>query len=362
VVHLVALLQAAQDRDRVLDRRFAHVHLLETTLERRVLLDVLAVLVERGGADHAQLAAGEHRLDHVAGVHRALGAAGADDGVQLVDEGDDLAGRVGDLLEHRLEPLLELAAVLGAGEHRADVERDEALVLQALGHVAVGDAPGEALDDGGLADTGLADEHRVVLGAAAEHLDDTTDLVVAADDRVDLALAGTGGEVLAVLLERGELLLGVLAGDTVAAAHLLQRLEQLLAADAEAGVHREQQVLDRQVVVLQILAVRVGVLEHVVELAVHPWLVAAVGLGQLGHRLVGLVAHHERRESELGEHRRGEGVVLPGEGGHQVIGRELGVRQRTRLVDGRGHRLLGLDGPLLRIDRHGRQCNSTQQT
>ena len=86
MVHLVALLQAAQDRDRVLDRRLAHEHLLEPALERGVLLDVLAVLVERGRADHAQLAAGEHRLDHVAGVDRALGAARADDRVQLVDE------------------------------------------------------------------------------------------------------------------------------------------------------------------------------------------------------------------------------------------------------------------------------------
>ena len=142
--------------------------LLEPALEGGVLLDVLAVLVERGGADHAQLAAGQHRLEHVAGVHRALAAgAGADDRVHLVDEGDDLAVGVGDLLEHGLEPLLELAAVLRAGHHARQVERDEPLVLQALGHVALDDAPGQALDDGGLADAGLADEHRVVLGAPA---------------------------------------------------------------------------------------------------------------------------------------------------------------------------------------------------
>ena len=118
VVHLVALLEPAQDRDGVVDRRLAHVDLLEAALERGVLLDVLAELVERGGADHAQLAAGEHRLDHVAGVDRTLGRAGADDGVQLVDEGDDLAVAVGDLLEHRLEAVLELTAVLGARDHR----------------------------------------------------------------------------------------------------------------------------------------------------------------------------------------------------------------------------------------------------
>ena len=79
--------------------RLADEHRLEPALQRRVLLDVLAVLVQRGRADHAQLAAGQHRLEHVAGVHRALALAGADDGVQLVEERDDLAVGVLDLLE-----------------------------------------------------------------------------------------------------------------------------------------------------------------------------------------------------------------------------------------------------------------------
>ena len=51
VVDLVALPQAAQDADRVLDGRLADEHRLEPPLERRVLLDVLAVLVERRRAD-----------------------------------------------------------------------------------------------------------------------------------------------------------------------------------------------------------------------------------------------------------------------------------------------------------------------
>ena len=124
---------------------------------------MLAVLVERGRADGVQLAAREHRLEQVGGVHGALGRAGADDGVQLVDEQDDLALGVLDLLEHGLEALLELAAVLGAGDERAQVERHDALVLEALGHVAAHDALGEALDDGRLADARLADEHGLFL-------------------------------------------------------------------------------------------------------------------------------------------------------------------------------------------------------
>ena len=152
---------------------------------------MLAVLVQRGRADHPQLAAGQHRLEHVAGVHRALaGRAGADDGVQLVDERDDLAVGVLDLLEDGLEPLLELAAVLRAGDHRGEVERDQRLPRSDSGHVAGHDPLRETLDDGGLADAGLADQHRVVLGPPGQHLDDPADLGVAADDRVDACPRG----------------------------------------------------------------------------------------------------------------------------------------------------------------------------
>ena len=171
MVHLEALAQAAQDRDRVLDRRLVDQHRLEAALERGVLLDVPAVLVERGRADAVQLAAREHRLEHVAGVHRALGRAGADDRVQLVDEQQDPALAGLDLLQHRLQPLLELAAVLRAGDQRAHVEREDRLVLEPLGHVAADDPLREALDDRGLADARVADQHRVVLRLARQDLD-----------------------------------------------------------------------------------------------------------------------------------------------------------------------------------------------
>ena len=128
---LVALAQAAQDRDRLLDAGLVDDDRLEAPFEGGVLLDVLAVLVEGRRPDRVQLAAGEHRLEQVAGVHRAFGRAGADDGVQLVDEQDHPALGVLDLLEHGLETLLELASELRAGNQRAQVERDDPLVAQA---------------------------------------------------------------------------------------------------------------------------------------------------------------------------------------------------------------------------------------
>ena len=84
------------------------------------------------------------------------------------------------------------------------------------------------------------------------------DLLVAADDRVELALAGRLGEVAAVLLERLVLVLGVLAGDPVAAPHLAQGGEQVVPADAEAVGQGEQQVLGREVLVGELDPGRVG--------------------------------------------------------------------------------------------------------
>ena len=57
MVNLVAFLEPAQDRDGVLDGWLVNEHLLETTLQRRILLHVLAILVQRGRTHAMKLAA-----------------------------------------------------------------------------------------------------------------------------------------------------------------------------------------------------------------------------------------------------------------------------------------------------------------
>src|SRR3546814_19039240 len=52
------------------------------------------------------------------------GRAGADDGVDLVDE-QDRAGLLLQLRDHALQALFEIAAVLGARDQRAQVERPD---------------------------------------------------------------------------------------------------------------------------------------------------------------------------------------------------------------------------------------------
>ena len=173
--------------------------------------------------------------------------------MQLVEEQDDVALRLGDLGQHGLQPVLELAPVLGAGDERADVERDHAPAPQRLGYVAGDDSPRQPLDDCGLADAWIADQHGIVLGPAREHLNDAANLLVAADDGVELVFLRESRQVLAEALERLVLLLGALVGDAVGPANLGDRLQQAvvghagscerLACAALVVTEREQQML-----------------------------------------------------------------------------------------------------------------------
>src|ERR1019366_4229751 len=114
--------------DGVRDGRLGHLDRLEPALKRGVLLQVLAVLIQRGRADRLQLTAGQHRLQYRGRVDGALRGARAPQGVYLVDEQDDVAAGP-DLLQDLLQPLLEVAAVPRAGDQRAEVEGVKLLVL-----------------------------------------------------------------------------------------------------------------------------------------------------------------------------------------------------------------------------------------
>ena len=353
VVHLVAFRQPAQDGDGVLDRGLADEDRLEAPLQRGVLLDGGAVLVERGGADEPELAARQHRLDHLPGVHGPLGRAGADNGVQLVDEGHHFALGVGDLLEDGLEPLLELAAVLGPGHHRPQVERDDPLALQSFGDVALDDPVGQALDDGGLAHAGLADQHRVVLGAPRQDLDDPPDLLVAPDDRVQLPVAGRLGEVAPVLGQRLVRLLGVGRRHPVAAPHGPQAGEQRVLGDPDFVGQGQQEVLDRDVVVPQLAPALVGRLQHVAGLAGQAGLGPALGPGQAVQLLAHLVGQRVGVHPDLGQQGAGHRLVLAQQRVEQVGRRHLGVVGRGRVARGRAEGGLGVVGPTFGVDGHG---------
>ena len=227
VERLVAVLHPQQHFEGVGLAGRLHPHRLEPPFERAVLLDVPPVLGRGGGADAADLAARQRRLEDVGGVERAFRRTGPDQRVQLVDEQDDV--RVLDQLLHdRLEPFLELPPVLGAGHDQGDVEGEDPLVGQEMRHLAADDALGKPLDDGRLPHPRLADQDRVVLVAAAQHLLHPLELERAPDQRVEPVLHRALGEVAAELREQRRLL------DPREGGLLVQELHDVLAHGVQA--------------------------------------------------------------------------------------------------------------------------------
>ena len=148
------------------------------------------------------MASGEGWLEDVGGVVLSV----AHEHVDLVDEQYDECLGLLDLLEDTLESLLEVTLVLGTRSQRSEVETVQLAALQDGGDVVVDDSGGDALDDGGLTDTGLTDKTRVGLDTSCEDTDGAPDLLLPADDGVELAEAGLLRHVDGVLgqvLQRG---------------------------------------------------------------------------------------------------------------------------------------------------------------
>ena len=364
VVHLVPLLQAAEDGDGVLHRGLGDHDGLEAPLQGGVLLDILAVLVEGGGADAVQLAPGQHGLEQVARVHGALGLARAHDGVQLVDKEDDAALGLFDLVEDGLQPLLKLAAVLGPGDQGTHVQGEDGLVLQGGGHVPLDDPLGQPLGDGGLAHAGLADEHRVVLALAAQDTDDVADFVVPADDRIQLVGPGPLHQVGAVLLQGVVGLLRVVGGHTLVAPHVGQGLEhalllyvvgaeQLLQLPVGRVQQGQQQVLHRHILVLHGRGDALGGVEALVHVLGHidlALLPAGAGhTGQLLHLRLGGGGEGGDGEAHVPQ-QLGNQPALVQQQGQQQVGL-LNLLVAVLGGDGLGvlHRLQGFLGIFLRV-------------
>ena len=328
MVHLVPLLQAAEDGDGVLHRGLVYHHRLEPPLQGGVLLDILAVLVESRRADAVELAPGQHGLEQVARVHAPLGLARPHDGVQLVDEQDDPALRLAHLVQDGLQPLLKLAPVLGARNQAAHVQGEDGLVLQRIGHVALDDPLGQPLSDGRLAHAGFTNQNRIVFCLSGQDADDVPDLVVPADHRVQLVLPGPLHQVGAVFLQGVVGLLRVVAGDPLVAPDGGQGLhdlflchvigaEQLLQTAVGAVQQPQEDMLHRDILVLHGLGGGLGGFQglvHVLGDIDLPRLPAAAGhLGQLLH---------------LGGYRGGKAGHRHAHGGQKLGNKALLVAQK----------------------------------
>ena len=174
-----------------------------------------------------------------------------------------------------------------------------------------------------------------------------------------------GGEVAAEALERLVALLGVLVGDAVGAAHLLERGDQPLARGAGAaqrvagaarvGAEREQQVLGRDVVVGEPARLAVGGVEHRGELGGDR---RRLGGGALERPAApratpsSAAADRARVGAELAQQRERDAVGVGEQRREHVRRRDLRVAGALGEADGLGERLLGADCEAIGLHRN----------
>ncbi len=165
------------------------------------------------------------------------------------------------------------------------------LFLQDAGDVAVEHADGEAFDDGGFTDAGLADEDGIVFRPAGEYLHGSADFLVAADDRVDFSLTGHFDKIAAIALKGLVFFFGVLVGDALPAADFFQGREDSVVIDGVDAedllrlalylCEGEQKVLGGNKFVLEPVGFLLGLVEDVVERPAR----AGLGAGGFGEAL-----------------------------------------------------------------------------
>ena len=200
VIGFETVFQAAQNRNGIFYIWFADLNLLETTFQRGIFFDVLAVFVECGGTDHVQFASCQHWFKQICCVHAAFGFAGAYQVVDFINEQDNLSLAVLDFIQNGFQTLFEFAAVFSARDQAAHIQLDELLVFQGFRHIILENTPGQSFYYGSFADTGFTDEDRVVLGFTGKNFHDTADLLVTSDDGVDFAFPDISYQISAVFL------------------------------------------------------------------------------------------------------------------------------------------------------------------
>ena len=278
--------------------------------------------------------------------------------MELVDEQDHAPFGGIDLLQHGLEPVLELPAVLRPGDQRAHVQRQHPLVLQPFRDVAGDDALGQPLRDRCLADARVADQDRVVFRPTRENLDHPPDHIVPADHRVELLPPGHLGQIPAVFLERLVFVFRILVRDPLAPPDRREGGKERLAGDPvlpeQVGClasgfrcERQEKVFGGQVLVLEGVRLGEGAAEERLHAGGEPTGHDSRDLRKCGQKRIRGGEKTRERDAGPGEEVVRDSALLPQEGGKEVLRLHLRVPALGSHADRVLKRLLGLDCELV---------------
>src|SRR5699024_8044417 len=105
----------------VFNRWFINLDWLEPTFQSRIFFNVFAVFIQGGCTNGLQFTTGQHRFQNRCGIDGAFRGTGTHQGVDLVDEQDDVTAGP-DFFEHLFQAFFEVTTVTGPGNQRTQVQ------------------------------------------------------------------------------------------------------------------------------------------------------------------------------------------------------------------------------------------------
>ncbi|SFV59571.1 hypothetical protein MNB_SV-10-1206 [hydrothermal vent metagenome] len=121
MVCLQSVFDSSEDLQCFVDARFVDFNRLETSLECRIFLEVLSVLLECCGTNGMEFTTCQCRLENIGSIHASLTRTRTDNSMDLIDEKDDVT-RFLDFVDNCFESVLKFTSVLRTGDETAHIE------------------------------------------------------------------------------------------------------------------------------------------------------------------------------------------------------------------------------------------------
>ena len=281
VIYFVALLKATQYGNGILYRRLINHNRLETPLQGRILLYILSVFIQGGGAYTVQLASCQHGFEHIACIKSSVGLACAYYGMQLIYKEDYLTVTLLYLFKHGFKTLLKLAPVLGSRNQSTHVQAKDLLIFKSARNIAAHYTLRQTFYYGSFTYTGLADEHGVVLGLSGKYADHVSYLRIPAYHGIQFLLSCLFHQILTIFFQCIISSFGIITGHPLVASYGLQCHQETLPCKSVfgkqsfylfigMGYHRQHQVLYGNIVITHGLCLILCADQHFIKIRTDP--------------------------------------------------------------------------------------------
>mmetsp|Transcript_9273 Transcript_9273/g.18422 ORF Transcript_9273/g.18422 Transcript_9273/m.18422 type:complete len:435 (-) Transcript_9273:265-1569(-) len=200
VVGLITLSESQHDLEGLIHCWFWNNNWLETTLKSRILLNMLAILIQCGGSNALQLTSGQSWLENIGGINSSFSGSRSNESVNLINHKNNIIILL-DLIHQFLQSFLKLSSVLGSCYKQTHIQCDHLLAFDSLWHIPTCDALSKSFGNSSFSDSRLTDQAWVVLGTTAKNLSHTLNLLCSPHHWIQASLLGPLGKVCSILFQ-----------------------------------------------------------------------------------------------------------------------------------------------------------------